>query len=142
MTKFAATGLIACLLSASAAAFAPSPRSTAAAARPAATVSLSGADGDGDYGASSTSFYTTAEKQSTYAGSDELLEAKCADPQVRQVINDMLDVCADITEALRSSLVTVEGTENEFGDSQLSVDVSAAIAVAVGCICTRLPSHG
>ena len=137
MTKFAATGLIACLLSASAAAFAPSPRSTAAAARPAATVSLSGADGDGDgdYGASSTSFYTTAEKQSTYAGSDELLEAKCADPQVRQVINDMLDVCADITEALRSSLVTVEGTENEFGDSQLSVDVSAAVAVAVGCIC-------
>merc|ERR1719162_939865 len=57
--------------------------------------------------------------------SDELLEAHCADPQVRQVINDMLAVCADITDALRTSLVTVEGTENDFGDAQLSVDVIA-----------------
>lgn len=57
--------------------------------------------------------------------SDELLEAHCADLKIRQVINDMLDVCADITDALRTSLVTVEGTENDFGDSQLSVDVIA-----------------
>merc|ERR1719401_3221440 len=79
----------------------------------------------GEYGASSTSFYTTIEKQSTYAPAGEILEKSCADPKVRQVINDMLDVCAEITDALRSSLVTVEGTENEFGDSQLSVDVIA-----------------
>ena len=77
------------------------------------------------HGASSTSFYTTVEKQSTYVPSGELLEKSCADPKVRQVISDMLDVCAEITDALRSSLVTVEGTENEFGDSQLSVDVVA-----------------
>jgi len=79
----------------------------------------------GEYGASSTSFYTTVEKQASYMPSDELLEKSCADSQVRQVIKDMLDVCAEITDALRSSLVTVEGTENEFGDSQLSVDVLA-----------------
>eukprot|EP00592_Proboscia_alata_P019324 CAMPEP_0194402212 /NCGR_PEP_ID=MMETSP0176-20130528/873_1 /TAXON_ID=216777 /ORGANISM="Proboscia alata, Strain PI-D3" /LENGTH=375 /DNA_ID=CAMNT_0039199385 /DNA_START=122 /DNA_END=1249 /DNA_ORIENTATION=- len=79
----------------------------------------------GEYGASSTSFYTTTEKQATYASSTEILEAKMADPKVRQVIEDMLEVCAEITDALRTSLVTVEGTENEFGDSQLSVDVIA-----------------
>ena len=37
----------------------------------------------------------------------------------------MLDACADITEALRSALVTVEGSANTFGDAQLSVDVIA-----------------
>jgi len=78
-----------------------------------------------EYGASATSFYTTVEKQTTYMSSDELLEKRCADTQVRQVIKDMLNVCAEITDALRSSLVTVEGTENEFGDTQLSVDVIA-----------------
>jgi sedoheptulose-bisphosphatase len=36
----------------------------------------------------------------------------------------MMGVCADITEALRVNLVTVEGSSNVFGDSQLSVDVS------------------
>jgi len=79
----------------------------------------------GEYGASSTSFYTTTEKQSSYLSSDELLAAKCSDPKVRRVIVDMLDVCAEITDALRTSLVTVEGTENDFGDTQLSVDVIA-----------------
>lgn len=129
MTNFyASAGLVALLLAAPAAAFVPSsPRSSAPAAGRPAAAALAGASGDSDsYGASSTSFYTTAEKQSTYLSSDELLEAKCADPKVRRVINDMLDVCADITDALRTSLVTVEGTENEFGDSQLSVDVSGA----------------
>jgi sedoheptulose-bisphosphatase len=43
----------------------------------------------------------------------------------RAVIMEMLDACADITEALRSALVTVEGSSNTFGDSQLSVDVVA-----------------
>lgn len=79
----------------------------------------------GEYGASSTSFYTKAEKQDSYKSLDEVLDEKCADDKVRQVIKDMLDVCADITEALRTALVTVEGSSNTFGDAQLSVDVSA-----------------
>jgi hypothetical protein len=77
----------------------------------------------GEFGASSTSFYTTAEKQDTYSSLDDILNSKCEDPKVRQVIVDMLDVCADITEALRTALVTVEGSMNDFGDAQLSVDV-------------------
>jgi hypothetical protein len=78
----------------------------------------------GEYGASSTSFYTTTEKQDSYASLEEVLAEKCADDKVKQVIVDMLEVCADITEALRTALVTVEDTSNEFGDTQLSVDVS------------------
>lgn len=80
---------------------------------------------NGEFGASSTSFYTDVEKQDTYASSDEILEKYCKDEKLRKVINDMLNVCAEITEALRSSLVTVEGSENQFGDAQLSVDVIA-----------------
>ena len=78
----------------------------------------------GEFGASSTSFYTTTEKQDSYASLDDILTEKCKDEQVRAVIKDMLDVCADITEALRTALVTVEGSMNDFGDAQLSVDVS------------------
>lgn len=80
---------------------------------------------NGEYGASSTSFYTTTEKQDSYESLDSVLEKKCSDVKVRQVVKDMLDVCADITEALRTALVTVEGSQNDFGDQQLSVDVSA-----------------
>merc|ERR1712174_125853 len=40
-------------------------------------------------------------------------------------MGEMLDVCAEITEALRTALVTVEGSSNTFGDAQLSVDVIA-----------------
>jgi sedoheptulose-bisphosphatase len=79
----------------------------------------------GEYGASSTSFYTTVEKKESYESLDAVLTAKCKDEKVRQVIRDMLDVCADITEALRTALVTVEGSMNDFGDAQLSVDVVA-----------------
>lgn len=78
----------------------------------------------GEFGASSTSFYTTTEKQDSYASLGDVLAEKCNDEKVRQVIVDMLDVCADITEALRVALVTVEGSMNDFGDAQLSVDVS------------------
>lgn len=78
----------------------------------------------GEYGASSTSFYTTTEKQDSYKSLEDVLAEKCNDQKVKQVIIDMLDVCADITEALRTALVTVEDTSNEFGDTQLSVDVS------------------
>lgn len=79
----------------------------------------------GEYGASSTSFYTTTEKQETYDSLDDVLSTKCKDEKVRAVIRDMLDACADITEALRTALVTVEGSSNTFGDAQLSVDVIA-----------------
>merc|ERR1719469_224357 len=79
----------------------------------------------GEYGASSTSFYTTTEKQESYESLEAVLQTKCADKKVRLVIKDMLDACADITEALRVALVTVEGSENTFGDAQLSVDVIA-----------------
>jgi len=80
---------------------------------------------NGEYGASSTSFYTTTEKQDSYKSLDDVLEVKCKDEKLRSVIKDMLDVCADITEALRTALVTVEGSQNDFGDAQLSVDVIA-----------------
>jgi len=79
----------------------------------------------GEYGASSTSFYTTTEKQDSYKSLEDILSTKCKDEKVKQVIIDMLDVCADITEALRTALVTVEDTSNEFGDTQLSVDMVA-----------------
>ena len=75
------------------------------------------------YAASSTSCYTTEEKKDSYSTLSKLLETKCADTLVRQVILDMMGVCADITDALRVNLVTVEGSSNVFGDSQLSVDV-------------------
>ena len=104
------------LLVATASAFAPASLNTRAATQL-----------YGEYGASSTSFYTTNEKQDSYASLDDVLQEKCADEKVRQVIVDMLEVCADITEALRTALVTVEDTSNEFGDTQLSVDVSENI---------------
>lgn len=37
----------------------------------------------------------------------------------------MLGACAKITDALRTALVTVEGSSNTFGDVQLTVDVIA-----------------
>ena len=60
----------------------------------------------GEYGASGTSFYTTTEKQDTYDSLDYVLENKMKDTKTRKVIEDMLDACAEITEALRSALVT------------------------------------
>ena len=38
---------------------------------------------------------------------DKVLNAKCKDEGVRKVIVEMLDACGEITEALRSALVTV-----------------------------------
>merc|ERR1719324_2299759 len=81
--------------------------------------------GGDEYGASSTSFYTTTEKQDSYDSLDVVLAEKCKDEKPRTCIVEMLDACADITEALRSALVTVEGSSNTFGDQQLSVDVIA-----------------
>ena len=81
--------------------------------------------GDGEYGASGTSFYTTTEKQDSYPSLENILDKHCADATLKACIKELLDGCADITEALRSALVTVEGTDNSFGDKQLSVDVIA-----------------
>lgn len=82
---------------------------------------------DDAYAASCTSCYTTEEKKDSYSTLSELLQTKCSDAQVRQVILDMMGVCADITDALRVNLVTVEGSANVFGDSQLSVDVRCLV---------------
>jgi sedoheptulose-bisphosphatase len=79
-----------------------------------------------DYGASHTSFYTSTEKKESYESLNDVLSTKCNDPKVRRVIRDMFAVCADITIALRTALVTVEGSTNDFGDTQLSVDVSGS----------------
>jgi hypothetical protein len=79
-----------------------------------------------DYAASHTSFYTSTEKKESYESLDDVLNTKCKDPKVRHVIRDMFAVCADITIALRTALVTVEGSTNDFGDTQLSVDVSGS----------------
>ena len=79
---------------------------------------------DSSYGASHSSYYTTEEKKDTYETLDDVLSTKCSDPMIRDVVKDLMKVCADITDALRVALVTVEGSENDFGDTQLSVDVS------------------
>jgi sedoheptulose-bisphosphatase len=78
---------------------------------------------------SSTSFYTDAVQKDAYESLHTVLQAKCADPAVRHVIRDMLDVCAEITEALRAALVHVNGATNDFGDTQLSVDVRTYMRV-------------
>lgn len=74
--------------------------------------------------ASSTSFYTNAEKELSYDSLDATLDKKCNDSQLKQVIKDMMEACAEIASALKTSLVTVEGSSNNFGDTVLSVDVS------------------
>merc|ERR1712151_604707 len=53
------------------------------------------------------------------------LDEKMKDPEIKAVIKEMLGAIGEITEALRSALVTVEGSSNTFGDQQLSVDVIA-----------------
>ena len=54
----------------------------------------------------------------------------------------MLDACADITEALRSALVTVEGSSNTFGDAQLSVDVIADEIMWDACKGSAVVAYG
>eukprot|EP00873_Tetraselmis_striata_P040044 jgi/Tetstr1/460308/TSEL_005608.t1 len=67
---------------------------------------------------------------------------KCSDPMIRDVIKEMLDACADITEALRSALVTVEGSSNTFGDAQLSVDVIADNIMWEACKNSKVIAYG
>lgn len=96
------------------------------------------------FAASCTSVYTTEEKKDSYETLEDVLLEKCADEKVRAVIQDLLQICADITEALRVALVTVEGSTNDFGDSQLSVDVRLSrcgrheLVSQFGCPLTRI----
>lgn len=80
---------------------------------------------DAAYGASHTSFYTSEEKKDSYDSLSKILDQSCADEKLKTCITEMLDACAEITKALRSALVTVEGSSNTFGDVQLTVDVIA-----------------
>lgn len=80
---------------------------------------------DSAYGASHTSFYTTEEKKDSYDSLETILETKCNDASLKTLVTEMMDACAKITEALRTALVTVEGSANTFGDVQLTVDVIA-----------------
>ena len=66
--------------------------------------------------------YTTTEKQDSYPSLENILDKHCADATLKACIKELLDGCADITEALRSALVTVGCTDNSFGDKQLSAD--------------------
>uniref|UniRef100_A0A7S4LF44 Fructose-bisphosphatase n=2 Tax=Eutreptiella TaxID=73024 RepID=A0A7S4LF44_9EUGL len=78
------------------------------------------------FGASHTSFYTSAQAKDSYATLDEILDAKMADEGVRGITKEVLDACVKITEALRVNLVTVADAQNSvFGDVQLGVDVIA-----------------
>merc|ERR1740130_2232052 len=129
--------LLALVTITSAAAFSPS-----ATVKPASIATSTGTQLYGEYGASSTSFYTTTEKQDSYASLADILEKKCKDDQTKTVIKDMLDACADITEALRTALVTVEGSENTFGDAQLSVDVIADQLMWDACAASKTVREG
>ena len=81
---------------------------------------------DEAFGASHTSFYTSAKAKDSYATLDEILTAKMKDEGVRAVTKEVLDACVKITEALRVNLVTVADAQNSvFGDVQLGVDVIA-----------------
>merc|ERR1719327_127686 len=80
---------------------------------------------DGAYGASHTSFYTDAVAKDSYPTLEEVLSEKMSDPELRKLTTSMLDVCGKITDALRIALVTVAGSDNQFGDVQLGVDVIA-----------------
>jgi hypothetical protein len=86
---------------------------------------------DNAYGASCTSFYTKEQKRETYESLHDVLQSKCCkstdSAKLRECILDLMEACADITEALRSTLVHVENSTNDFGDTQLSVDVSTSI---------------
>lgn len=74
---------------------------------------------------SSTSIYTEVEKKDSYNTLDDILKSSCSCKKLHTVVKDMLNVIAEITIDLRTSIVTVEGVCNTFGDSQLSVDVIA-----------------
>ncbi|CAE7765488.1 unnamed protein product, partial [Symbiodinium pilosum] len=80
---------------------------------------------DDAYGASHTSFYTDAVAKDKYDTLEEVLGDKLKDEKLKGMVNELLDACVKITEALRVNLVTVNDASNAFGDRQLTVDVIA-----------------
>lgn len=80
---------------------------------------------DDAYGASHTSFYTDAVAKDSYPSLQDVLDEKMSDKELIPLVLTMFKACADITEALRKALVTVAGSDNQFGDTQLGVDVIA-----------------
>ena len=80
---------------------------------------------DDAYGASHTSFYTDAVAKDKYDTLEEVLAEKLKDEKLKGMVNELLDACVTITEALRVNLVTVNDASNAFGDRQLTVDVIA-----------------
>jgi len=87
-------------------------------------VAMQAEEGDA-YGASHTSFYTDAVAKDKYDTLAEVMEQKLKDPKLKGMVNELLDACVKITEALRVNLVTVNDSSNTFGDRQLTVDVIA-----------------
>jgi sedoheptulose-bisphosphatase len=75
---------------------------------------------------SGTSFYTNVTQQDSYPTLSSILVLTTVpiDP-VHQMIYDLLYGIEQITELLRTTLVYVSGTQNDFGDVQLSVDMQA-----------------
>jgi sedoheptulose-bisphosphatase len=95
------------------------------------------------FGASHTSFYTSAKAKDKYATLDEILNDKVKDTGVREVIKDMLNACVKITEALRVNLVTVADAQNSvFGDVQLGVDVIADQLMWDACKTSKVVQTG
>ena len=88
---------------------------------------------------SSTSIYTEVEKKDSYNTLDDILKSSCSCKKLHTVIKDMLNVIAEITIDLRTSIVTVEGVCNTFGDSQLSVDVSLPFIICMHSFDCDLP---
>jgi len=98
---------------------------------------------DSAFGASHTSFYTSAVAKDSYQTMDEILNTKLADEGVRTVVKEMLDACVKITEALRVNLVTVADAQNSvFGDVQLGVDVIADDLMWEACKSSKVVREG
>eukprot|EP00961_Rhodomonas_salina_P001948 26921-Rhodomonas_salina.2 len=95
------------------------------------------------FGASHTSFYTSAVAKDSYATLAEILDSKIADEGVRTVVTEMLDAAVKITQALRVNLVTVADAQNSvFGDVQLGVDVIADDLMWDACKASKVVQVG
>ena len=101
------------------------------------------AEADAAFGASHTSFYTSAVAKDSYATIEDILSTKMKDEGVREVVTEMLAACVKITEALRVNLVTVADAQNSvFGDVQLGVDVLADELMWEACKKSKLVREG
>lgn len=83
------------------------------------------AEDGGSQAASHSSCYTSETKRDRYDSLPTVLRERLADVQLGEFIVAALGACQRVSLALRSALVTVEGTSNTFGDVQLTVDVIA-----------------